>query len=130
MHVGDRHAERVERPARQKVVNAKAAVGTEVDQVSGARTTALLSKTQINLKLFPGVDGRAEVCQLVAYNLTDVTVKGSRLGPARLHIVPHVNAPVADLPVRKIVGAHHFVADVTLPYGRVLSTTTANVERF
>jgi len=28
--------------------------------------------------------------------------------------------PVADLPVRRIVGAHHFVADVTLPYGRVL----------
>jgi hypothetical protein len=64
--------------------------------------------------------GRPEVCQLVAYNLTDITVKGSWLGPARLHLVPHVNAPVADLPVRKIVGAHQFVADVTLPYGRVL----------
>jgi acetoacetate decarboxylase len=33
---------------------------------------------------------------------------------------PHVNAPVADFPVRKIIGAHHFVADLTLPYGRVL----------
>ena len=32
----------------------------------------------------------------------------------------HVNAPVADLPVRRIVGAHHFLADLTLPYGRVL----------
>jgi acetoacetate decarboxylase len=31
-----------------------------------------------------------------------------------------VNAPVADFPVRKVLGAHHFVADVTLPYGRVL----------
>ena len=33
---------------------------------------------------------------------------------------PRVNAPVADFPVRKMVGAHHFVADLTLPYGRVL----------
>jgi hypothetical protein len=38
----------------------------------------------------------------------------------RLHLVPHVNAPVADLPVRRIVGAHHFLADLTLPYGRVV----------
>jgi acetoacetate decarboxylase len=37
-----------------------------------------------------------------------------------LHLVPHVNAPVADLPVRRVVAAHHFLADLTLPYGRVL----------
>src|SRR5471030_2141249 len=37
---------------------------------NGEATLATLSKTQINLKLIPGVDGRAEVCQLVAYNLT------------------------------------------------------------
>ena len=40
-------------------------------------------------------------------------------GPGRLHLVPHVNAPVADLPVRRVIGAHHFVADLTLPYGKV-----------
>ena len=32
---------------------------------NGERTTATLSKTQINLKLIPGVDGRPEICQLV-----------------------------------------------------------------
>jgi len=87
---------------------------------NGARTTAVLSKTQVNLKIIPGVDGHSEICQLVAYNLTDVTVKGSWIGPGRLHLVPHVNAPVADLPVRRVVAAHHFLADLTLPYGRVL----------
>lgn len=87
---------------------------------NGERTMATLSKTQVNLKLIPGVDGKPGICQLVGYNLTDITVKGSWLGPGRLHLVPHVNAPVADLPVRKIVGAHHFIADLTLPYGRVL----------
>jgi acetoacetate decarboxylase len=87
---------------------------------NGDRTRATLSKTQINLKLIPGVDGRPEVAQLVAINLTDIVVKGSWIGPGRLHLVPHVNAPVADLPVRRIVGAHHFLADLTLPYGRVV----------
>lgn len=87
---------------------------------NGERTTAILSKTQVNLKLIPGVDGQPGICQLVAYNLTDISIKGSWLGPGRLHLIPHVNAPVADLPVRKIVGAHHFIADLTLPYGRVL----------
>ena len=87
---------------------------------TGERTTATLSKTQVNLKLIPGVDGEPEICQLVAYNLTDIAVKGSWLGPARLHLIPHVNAPVADLPVQRVIGAHHFIADLTLPYGRVI----------
>jgi acetoacetate decarboxylase len=34
--------------------------------------------------------------------------------------VPHVNAPVADLPVRRVLNGTHFIADLTLPYGRVL----------
>jgi acetoacetate decarboxylase len=87
---------------------------------NGVRTTATLSKTQVNLKFIPGVDGEPALAQLVAYNLTDISVKGSWIGPGRLHLIPHVNAPVADLPVRRIVGAHHFIADLTLPYGRVL----------
>jgi len=32
----------------------------------------------------------------------------------------HVNAPVADLPAKKVTIAHHFVADLTSPYGRVI----------
>ena len=62
---------------------------------------------------------RSIICQLVAYNLTDITVKGSWIGPGRLHLIPHVNAPVADLPVRRVLGADHFIADLTLPYGRI-----------
>jgi acetoacetate decarboxylase len=87
---------------------------------NGVATTAILSKTQVNLKVIPGVDGKLQICQLVAYNLTEITIKGSWMGPGRLHLIPHVNAPVADLPVRKIVGARHFIADLTLPFGRVL----------
>ncbi len=67
-----------------------------------------------------GIDGKLQICLLVAYNLTEITIKGSWTRPGRLHLIPHVNAPVADLPVRKIVGARHFIADLTLPFGRVL----------
>jgi len=79
-----------------------------------------LKKTQVNLKLLPCVTGKPLVAQLVAYNLTDIDVKGHWGGPARLHLVPHVNAPVADFPVRRVIGGRHFIADLTLPYGRVL----------
>ncbi len=84
------------------------------------KTLAALKKTNINLKLIPDVDGKPAIAQLVAYNLTDITVKGSWVAPARLHLVPHVNAPVADLPIKKIVGGRHIVADLTLPFGRVV----------
>lgn len=87
---------------------------------SPQKTMAALGKTQCNLKLIPDVDGKPAICQLVAYNLTEYSVKGSWSGDARLHLVPHVNAPVADLPVKRIVGGRHFIADLTLPYGRVL----------
>ena len=60
------------------------------------------------------------IAQLVAYNLCDITIKGGWLSPARLHLIPHANAPVADLPVRRIVEGRHFIADLSLPYGRVL----------
>ena len=79
-----------------------------------------LTKTQVNLKLIPGVDGKQEIAQLVAYNMCDATVKGAWSGHARLHLVPHVNAPIADFPVKKIIGGGHFIADITLPYGRVI----------
>lgn len=79
-----------------------------------------LGKTQVNLKLIPGVNGKMAIAQLVAYNMVDIKVKGAWAGHARLHLVPHVNAPVADFPVRKIIGGSHFIADATLPYGKVI----------
>jgi acetoacetate decarboxylase len=89
-------------------------------QCSSVSIIEKMSKTQVNLKLIPGVDGQLAIAQLVAYNLTDIAVKGAWSGPARLHLVPHANAPVADLPVRQALGGLHFIADLTLPYGRVL----------
>lgn len=79
-----------------------------------------LSTTQVNLKLIPSVNGQLQIAQRVAYYMTDIEVQGYWGGPARLHLVPHVNAPVADLPVREVLEGRHYIADLTLPYGRVL----------
>jgi acetoacetate decarboxylase len=78
------------------------------------------SKTQVNLKIIPSVDGGHDVLQLISYEVTNVNLKSAWSSPARLHLVPHVNAPVADLPVRRVLGGTHFMTDLTLPFGRVI----------
>ncbi|MFZ0423386.1 MAG: acetoacetate decarboxylase [Xanthobacteraceae bacterium] len=79
-----------------------------------------MAKTSCNLKIIPDVNGDAKICQLVAYNLTEIEVKGVWLSPARLQLIPHVNAPVADLPIKRVLGGKHFISNLTLPHGRVL----------
>lgn len=85
-----------------------------------AETTAALQRLQVVLKFIPDVDGSPKIAQLVGFHMQDVAVKGAWAGPARLHLVPHVNCRVADLPVRKILHGRHMIADLTLPYGKVL----------
>ena len=87
----------------------------QLDQVTKA-----LGKLNVNLKLIPDVDGKLKIAQLVGYRLEEVVVHGAWDGPARLHLIPHVNCRVADLPIRKIIGGRHQVVDFTLPYGHVL----------
>ena len=81
--------------------------------------TKKLGKKTCNLKIIPNVDGTAGMVQLISYLMTYITVNGAGAGPARLHLIPHVNAPVADLPVKRVIGGSHFIADMTLPYGKV-----------
>ena len=72
------------------------------------------------LKIIPHVDGSTRICELVEYELCDVTVKGAWTGPAQLELFHHALAPVASLPVKRVVSATHIVSDLTLPYGRVV----------
>jgi acetoacetate decarboxylase len=81
---------------------------------------AHLRKTSVNLKIIPCVTGGTRIAELVSYNLTDIHMHFHFSGPARLHLIPHINAPVADLPVRRVIEGRHFKADLTLPYGRVI----------
>ena len=88
---------------------------------NGERTLATLSKTQINLKLIPGVDGRAEVCQLVADQSHRYQCERflDRARPAASR-APCQRAGGRSSRCRRVIGAHHFLADLTLPYGRVV----------
>lgn len=82
--------------------------------------TAVDSTPNFLLKVIPDVDGSAKICQLVQYPLVDVTIKEAWTGPASLQLFAHSMAPVADLPVKRIVGALHFVGDMTIGPGKIV----------
>ena len=71
------------------------------------------------LKIVPHVDGSLRICELVRYYLEDIVLKGAWSGPAALDLHAHVLADVGRLPVRRIVSAVHFTADLTLGLGTV-----------
>ena len=71
------------------------------------------------LKIIPHVDGSARICELVRFSLEDITLKEAWTGPAALGLFPHALCDVAKLPVREIVSALHFKADLTLGLGSV-----------
>lgn len=72
------------------------------------------------LKIIPDVDGSPRICELVEYNLEDVIIKGAWSGPVALNLFSHALAPVADLPVRKVISGAHILTDLTLPYGKII----------
>jgi acetoacetate decarboxylase len=72
------------------------------------------------LKIIPHVDGSPRILELVCYYLEDIALKGAWSGPAALQLAHHALAPIADLPVREVVGAVHIKADLTLGLGSVI----------
>lgn len=72
------------------------------------------------LKNIPGVTGEPAINQLTKTYLTDITVKGAWTGPGSLELHPHALAPIAQLPIKRILSATHFITDLTLPYGEVV----------
>lgn len=72
------------------------------------------------LKTVPGYDGKPRICELVRSQITELTVRGAWTAPARLQLFEHALAPLADLPVREVVGATHALTDLTLPSPEVV----------
>jgi acetoacetate decarboxylase len=91
-----------------------------VSHQTGKELALLLARTQVTLKIIPGIDGRPQIAQLVGVNFEDVVVHGAWLGSGRLEMNASVNCPLSDLPVLAMGQASHLVTDMTLPYGRVL----------
>lgn len=80
---------------------------------------ALLAPSYL-LKVIPHVDGSAGICQLVEYFLEDITIKGAWSGPTAISLTHHALAPVALLPVQRVISGAHILTDLTLPYGKVV----------
>ncbi len=104
-----------ERVAMGTMTYKHVSLADRLDQVAAG-----IAALNVNLKVIPDVDGKPKIAQLVGYNLENVHVHGAWDGEARLHLIPHVNCRVADLPVKRIVGGRHQIVDFILPYGRVL----------
>jgi acetoacetate decarboxylase len=85
-----------------------------------------LRQPSFMLKIIPHVDGTLRICELVQYFLEDIALKGAWSGPAALELHTHVMADVARLPVREVIAASHFKADLTLGLGTVVHDYMAN----
>jgi acetoacetate decarboxylase len=99
---------------------ATATMGYKFETLDTKKVAESMTSPNYLLKIIPHVDGSTRICELVEYNLTEITVKGAWQGPALLELAHHALAPVACLPVRRIVGAVHIQSDLTLPYGKVV----------
>lgn len=97
----------------------EASVGYKHRILETAPIAEAIQQPNFLLKIIPHVDGSPRVLELVRYQMTDVVVKGAWASPAALALFPHVACDVARLPVREIVSATHFVADLTLALGEV-----------
>ncbi len=79
----------------------------------------IIGRPTWSVKTIRGYDGQPLVLDLAQTQITDLTVKWAYEGPARLHLVDHVLAPMADLPVRQVVRASHIMTDLRLaPWSR------------
>lgn len=72
------------------------------------------------IKVIPHVDGSPRICELVEYCLEDVIVKEAWTGPTALQFFNHAMAPVFELPIRQVISGTYIMADLTLPYGKVV----------
>lgn len=99
---------------------ATATMGYKYQTLDNQKVAKAMLEPCYLLKIIPHVDGSLRICELVEYALTNVNVKGAWTGPAQLELFHHALAPIAALPVKKVVQATHILSDLTLPYGRVV----------
>jgi acetoacetate decarboxylase len=99
---------------------ATATMGFKYERLDKDAVAKSMTAPSYLLKIIPDVDGTTRICELVEYQLENVVVKGAWTGPASLQLAHHALAPIANLPIKRIVKAVHILSDLTLPYGRVV----------
>jgi acetoacetate decarboxylase len=97
-----------------------ATMGYKHREIDPAPLKQALARPSFMIKIIPHVDCTPRICELVRYYLEDVTVKGAWSGPAAIQLFEHAMCDVARLPVREVVGASHYVTDLTLGLGEVV----------
>lgn len=100
---------------------AAGSMGYKYHTLDSAQIKKNLEETPIYmLKIIPHVNLKeASICQLTKCFVSDVTVHGAWSGPSQLQLFNHALADLNKLPVRKILGASYFIADVNLIGGEV-----------
>ena len=99
---------------------ATATMGYKHRDLAEADVMPALKAPAFLLKIIPHVDGTARICELVRYYMVDITFKGAWTGPAAIELFQHALAPVAQLPVREVLGGVHIQTDLTLGLGEVV----------
>jgi acetoacetate decarboxylase len=94
-------------------------MGFKFEELDKSLVRTSLAEQNFLVKSIPHVDGTPAICQLVRYYMVDIQVKWAYSGPATLELHDHAMAPINKLPVKRIISASHFIADLTLPYGEV-----------
>ena len=79
-----------------------------------------MARPNFMIKIIPHVDCTPRICELVRYYTENVTLKGAWRGPAALQLFDHALCDVSRLPVREVIGATHYVSDLTLGMGEVV----------
>lgn len=95
-------------------------MGYKYQEMEQAKLLDDMKRPGFLLKIIPHVDGSLRICELVQYHMGDIHLQGAWSGPGALELHPHALAPVAQLPVREVLSASHYVADLTLMHGRVV----------
>ena len=101
------------------VLCVSATMGFKHREIDPAPLLKALARPNFMLKIIPHVDCSPRICELVRYYMEDVTVKGAWAGPGAIQLFEHALCDVARLPVREVVSAVHFKADLTLGLGTI-----------
>jgi len=107
-----------------RVIRASTPVQPEGDDAARAAARAAIARTRICCKLVPDAAGGPAIAQLIAVAPDAVSVKGCWHGAGELESGP--DGPLAGFPVVRLIAGRYTLADLTLPYGRVVHDYLAN----
>lgn len=94
-------------------------LGSAMRQCPAATIAAWLARPQVYRQSAFHLDGHVNFGRLVSRRCTDIAVSQAYCGPAELELAPLGASP---LPVIKVLGGAHFVADLTLLPARVVES--------